>query len=370
MGTQTPPSGGSTTAPTTRTPRPTPTIPQLPRPIYISGRVVLEDSTPPPEAVKIERECKGVVRLEGYTDSKGRFSLQLEQNPTAFYDVSDSGGGNFVNYGGTSGNAAGGFDPFSGPSERELQGCEIRASLPGYRSDIIGLAGRRYMDNPNVGTIVLHRNAKVEGTTISVTSLEAPKDAKKALERGWDAIKKSKWEEACKELEKAVGFHPNYAAAWCALGDVRAKLKDSAGAEKAYREALAADPKFVVPYVQLAQIEVSQRKWQDVVDTTGLAIKLDPMNFPGAYLYNSLAQYNLKHFDAAEASAQQALKLDTAHAFPFSNRIMAAILTVKGDLTAAAQYLRSYLELAPAAGDAALVRNQLQQLEKPGQPAR
>ncbi len=396
LGRQAPPStGGNATAPTTTTtPTPGPTttptpypvpstrqppsteqrqatsIPEIQRPIFLSGKVVLEDGTPPPEAVTIERECRGVVRPEGYTDSKGRFSFQLGQNLMVFYDASVSNAGNLGIPRGTSGNAAASLDPFSVSNEHNLDACEIRASLPGYRSDAIGLMGRRYLDDPNLGTIVLHRNAKVEGTTISVTSLAAPKDAKKAFDKGRDAARKDKWEEARKELEKAVALHPKYAAAWCALGDVRTLLKDFVGAEKAYREAFAADPKYVVPYVQLALVEVSQQEWQDAVDTSSLAIKLDPANFPAAYVYNSLAQLNLRHMDAAEASAREALKLDTTHAFPLTNRIMAAVSAVKGDLTSAAQYLRSYLEFAPAARDAPLVRSQLQQLEKPGEPAR
>jgi hypothetical protein len=69
----------------------------------------------------------------------------------------------------------------------DLIGCEIRAALPGFRSDLVNLIGRRSFDNPDVGTIVLHRLGNVEGTTISVTSLRAPKDARKAFEKGTEA---------------------------------------------------------------------------------------------------------------------------------------------------------------------------------------
>ena len=37
-------------------------------------------------------------------------------------------------------------------------------------------------DNPDVGSIVLHRLSGVEGTSVSATSYNAPKDAKKARE--------------------------------------------------------------------------------------------------------------------------------------------------------------------------------------------
>jgi hypothetical protein len=71
-----------------------------------------------------------------------------------------------------------------GVRERDLFSCELRASLPGFRSDVVSLANRRFMDNPEVGTIVLHRLGNVEGLTISATTMAAPKDAKKAYDKG------------------------------------------------------------------------------------------------------------------------------------------------------------------------------------------
>src|SRR5262249_19613677 len=38
------------------------------RPIFLSGKVMLDDGTPPPEPVTIERVCNGNPRAEAYTD--------------------------------------------------------------------------------------------------------------------------------------------------------------------------------------------------------------------------------------------------------------------------------------------------------------
>src|SRR5690349_5671617 len=54
--------------------------PEANRPIFLSGKVVMDDGTKPPEPVAIERVCNGVVRREQFTDSKGHFSFQLGQN--------------------------------------------------------------------------------------------------------------------------------------------------------------------------------------------------------------------------------------------------------------------------------------------------
>src|SRR5438477_12742139 len=92
--------GPSTTGGTrTNTPSSTPNLPQpgngYPNTqterqvLYISGTVVLQDGTPPPEPVAIEKVCGGSAHKEGYTDSKGHYQIQLGQN-FELQDVSES----------------------------------------------------------------------------------------------------------------------------------------------------------------------------------------------------------------------------------------------------------------------------------------
>ena len=380
--TGTPTTPGRTTTPGTMDPtRQNPNdrmnrFPEQPRPIFLSGKVMLDDGTPPPDSVVIERVCNGNPRAEAYTDSKGRFSFQLGQNQGVLQDasMSSAGGGGFGGFGNEGGigganrSDTGGFGGFggsrNGPSERDLMGCEIRAALPGFRSDIVNLSGRRAFDNPDVGTIILHRLANVEGTTISATSLNAPKDAKKAYEKGRDLLKKKKMPEAEKELEKAVQIYPKYSVAWFELGRIRESRNEVESARKAYGEALAADAKFVKPYHQLAGLSLKEQKWQDVADTTSRLIKLDPVDYPDAYFYNSVANYYLKNFDAAEKSAREAQKLDTRNRIPKTNQLLGVILAEKQDFTGAAEYIKKYLTFLPAGKEADNAKNQLIELEK------
>src|SRR6202451_3968558 len=46
------------------------------RPIYISGKVVMEDGSPVSPNVTIERVCSGMSKTVAYTDSKGHFNFQ------------------------------------------------------------------------------------------------------------------------------------------------------------------------------------------------------------------------------------------------------------------------------------------------------
>ncbi len=333
------------------------------RPIFLSGKVVLDDGTPPTEQVVIERVCNGVVRPEAYTDSKGRFSFQLGQNTGLFADASTSSQGGMDGFGTTSRSSRGAYPGVpGGVTERELMGCELRANLAGYRSEVVNLAGRRIMDNPDVGTIILKRMGNVEGRTISATTAMAPKDARKAFDKARDQIKKQKWLEAQKELERAVGIYPKYAAAWHQLGMIQEKQNDVEGARKSYAEALAADTKFINPYLQLALISAREAKWQEVADTTDRVVKLNPFDFPQAFFYNAVAKFNLHKLDDAESSAREALKLDTNHQIAKTSHLLGIILAQKQDYKGAAEHMENYLKFAPDAKDAAQVRKQLDEL--------
>jgi hypothetical protein len=111
------------------------------RPIFLSGKVVMDDGTPPPESVVIERVCGGNPRPEAWTDSKGHFSFQLGQNTAMMADASvgNVGGLGFPDYnsgGGMNQPGMGGGSNMgsSGSMGRDLMNCDLRANLPGYRS--------------------------------------------------------------------------------------------------------------------------------------------------------------------------------------------------------------------------------------------
>jgi len=140
-----------------------------------------------------------------------------------------------------------------------------------------------------------------------------------------------------KELEKAVQLYPKYAVAWFELGRIRESRNEVESARKAYGEALGADAKFVKPYHQLAGLSLKEQNWQDVADTTGRLIKLDPVDYADAYFYNSVANYYLKNLDAAEKSVREAQKLDTRNQMPKTNQLLGVILAEKQDFAGAAE---------------------------------
>jgi tetratricopeptide (TPR) repeat protein len=363
---------GKGTPPPTTTPNPTTQTPTQtdttqPRPIWVSGRVMLYDGGAPPESVTIERICSSnSVHAEAYTDSKGTFSFNLGQtNNGVFADASTSifdqpgqqGGLNSMSSNsGTSGNRAN--------SDSAYWDCDLRARLPGYRSDTVSLAGRRMLDSPDVGVILLYPIAGIQGLTASATSSQAPKDARKAYEKGLDAVKKNKPDQAEQEFRKAAQLYPRYAAAWYELGKTLEQREHYPEAREAYASALAADSKYVYPYQQLYQLALREQNWKDLEDKTDQLLRLDPFEFPAAYYFNALAHLQLKEYDAAEKSAQQAVEADRKLANPKTHYLLGAILIQKQKWTEAALSFRAYLKAAPNAPDKTQVEKTLVQLDQ------
>jgi tetratricopeptide (TPR) repeat protein len=375
--------GGGAAAPTptpttpTRPTNPNPNTPTRPgtqpgqepgfqemvRPMYLQGRVMLDDGTAPPDPVMLMMICNGQPRPQGYSDMKGRFSVTLGQNQQVFADASV---GNINDAGGISmpggRNAPGGGR--GGMTERELMGCEFRAELAGFRSDIVQLAGRRLMDNPDIGTIVLHRMANVQGFTYSLTSANAPKDAKKAYEKGLDLNKKKKYPEAEVQLRKAVETYPKYATAWYELGRSLEQQKKNDEALTAFQKSVEADSKFVGPYLSLLQIAVNQRDMKLIALRSDEVLKLNPFNYPQVWFLNGVANYNLKNLDAAEKSVREALKLDPQHRNPRLMSLLAYILSDKGDYPGSIEQMRGFLSLSPNGPEAPDIKIRLAELER------
>jgi Tfp pilus assembly protein PilF len=341
------------------------------QPIYLTGRVAIDDGSELPGPVTIERVCNGSTHTEGYTDMKGTFGIQFGNEAGVFQDATDSPSrssmsGTAPGMGGSPGGTLGGGSSagMGGSQDRMLMNCELRAKLPGFRSQSVNLAGRRPMDNPDLGTILMHRDAPGEGSTVSATTLNAPKAARKAFDKGQELLKKNKPADAREEFEKAVQIDQAYAAAWCELGKLQAEFGDADMARGSFRVAMKSDPKFLDPYLQLSMLSLNDRKWQEAADLTDQVLRLNAFDYPQAWLFNAAAKYNMQEVDAAEKSVKEADRLDSRHQFPEVAHLYGAVLQYKKDYAGAVLQYRAYLKMAPDAEDAPTVRKQLETLDK------
>ncbi len=380
--------GTTTPTNTNTTTTPTGTTTQGPQaPIYISGRVMLEDGTPAPLGTIIERVCGSVRHDEGFTDPKGYFSVNIQfgnaygqanQGQIASIgDASDSGSNGNGGYGTrapatgsttTAGSTGIGQTPGGMSSGMGLAACDLGAKLAGYRSQTISLVDRRPMDNPDIGVLLLHRLTGPEGGgTVSASMLAVPKDARREFEKGLEAARKNKLAEALKHYNKAVQLYPKFAMALCQIGILQAGHGSDEDAHKSFEAAVKADPKYVPAYLQLSLLEMSAQNWQKLADVSAEVLKLDSFSYPLEHFFNAIANYNLGNLGTAELEARQTEKLDTRHEFPKASQLLGVILAQRHDYLGAADELRNFLKLAPHSAEAPEVRVQLEQVEKLGE---
>jgi tetratricopeptide (TPR) repeat protein len=362
--------------------------------LYLTGRVILDDGWAPDERADIVATCNGQSYVAAHTDKSGLFGFRLgasgnrtlqdastgsadgpfgrssismgpqpagSTTTTSSTDPTQQASGMTTPQPSTTPSVSG---PRNGGADRALMRCDLQAKLPGYQSESISLANRKQMDNPDLGTIILHRLAHADGNIVSVAALAAPKDARRAFDKGRKAAKANRPEEARQDFEKATRIYPQYAAAWCELGKLQIAQRQLDEAHRLFETAIHADPKHLDSYLQLAALQAMAGQWPELAATTGAALRLDPRDYPQAYYLDALANFNLRNTDAAERSAREAERLDPRRRFPGSWQVLSRILMMRRQFAEAAVQMREYLRIAPRAPDALAVRARLTEIEK------
>ena len=370
-----PPSTPPPTAPShAGTPTPSSTLPGQPREdlvMFLLGRVATDDGTPVPHDMLVERVCNASVRQQVYASSRGDFSMELGSMNNSYLDAS---GDRSSQYGQT------GKVPGTGIPRLELINCELRATASGFRSSVISLVEfAPDSSRMDVGAILVHRATKIKGMTLSAAPYKAPKDARRAYEKGLEAERKGRLADVRQYFEKAVEIYPKFANAWFQLGAVLQNLAQKESARTAYTQATTIDSKFLPPYLSLASMAYEAEDWTQVLNltnhvldldpfhyanVTGYILDLDPLDYAEAYFYNSAANYKLNKIEDAEKSGLKAERLDVRPRFPQLHLLLAEIFARKNNYPVAISETKIYLELAPHAKDEDQVRERLAKLEK------
>jgi len=317
--------------------------------VFITGKVVVDDGSELPEPAAVQTVCHGQKHTESYTDSRGGFSFEIghTNNISGFSD------------------ADAGWNSIAATRARNLQDCDLQGALAGFTSASIPLNSKISQGESNdIGRIVLHRIAQVEGFTISATSAAAPGAARKEFEKGRKEELKSRFDQAQEAFQKAVQIYPRYAVAWCELGRLQQKENDSKAATYSFNQSIAADPQYVTPYRGLAQLSVLTQQWNDLIKITNRMLDLNPINFPDIWFLNALGNYYEKNFENAEKSARRGLHLDAEHQLPKLELLLGVVLLQRHQYGDAAEHLRQFLQLSPTGPESDLARKQLAELQQ------
>lgn len=329
--------------------------------VYFSGKVMMDDGTPPVDPVRLERVCDGRISFAAWTDNKGVFSFKVSAGD-------DSGENQDASHGDQTPDSAhplgAGSTAYTNAVTASLRGCQLQAVFPGYQSERVSIDIKSVMDSSRLGTIILHPISRASALTVSVTSLAAPVSAKKSYEKGLEAMRLQKWDAAAAELQKAVKTYPNFATAWYQLGLVRQSQNDAAGALQAWKQSQEIDPEYVKPYENLTLAADRRGDFAESEKYSRLWLQLDPEDFPGAWLLNAVANARLNKPEDAERAAREGIRIDKDQKLPRLYYVLGLILMGEKKYAGSAQCFHKYLDLAPNAGDAPIVRQQIPQIEQ------
>jgi hypothetical protein len=305
------------------------------------GKLALEGEPLPWQPMLVSVDCKGTVVNMTQADLRGQFVIR-------FVDTH-------------------GVERIPADDQRQMEtkyeGCQVHASLAGFRSSAVTITVRNLRDEPDLGTITLFPEARSSGTELSSTTKTAPANAMKAFEKA-----RAEWLDqdagsALGSLKKAVAIYPEFAEAWFQLGKLQ-EASDPQGARDSFSKALAADPKFVLPYEQLASMAAQQENWREAENNTNQALQLDPAGTPQLWYDDAWAKFQLGKINEASVSAEKSLAIDPRHTVLGTEQLLAVILARKADYAGAIQHLRNCLTYFPAGRDADLVKQQIAQLQR------
>jgi tetratricopeptide (TPR) repeat protein len=115
---------------------------------------------------------------------------------------------------------------------------------------------------------------------------------------------------------------------------------------------------------ETAIASLQEGKWQDAADSSGRVLQADSAGYPSAAYLNAMANLRLGNLDAAERSAREAIRLDSAHRNPRTSYVLGLVLAEKREYGQAIDSLNAYLRAASNAPDSETVRKQLRNIEE------
>jgi tetratricopeptide (TPR) repeat protein len=129
-----------------------------------------------------------------------------------------------------------------------------------------------------------------------------------AVRKGEQLLRKGRYADAVKQLERAVRLMPQQPQAWNYLGLAYHANRQLPQAEAAYRKALALEPRFAPAHFNLGCLHLEQNRLPEALSALSFFTSLEGSSLDG-WLKLGTAQLRAQQPDAAERSFRMALTL-------------------------------------------------------------
>ncbi len=208
------------------------------------------------------------------------------------------------------------------------------------------------------------------GGAMSADDAKKLAELRKALEGKYVAavalIDAEKYDEGVAALNALIAETGGCAICEAKIGEALWKKGDEAGAEAAFKKAIAADPKLADPYAALASLYNQQKKFDAAAEMSKKASELSGGAVGGANAAVTFNQgiifWNQSKIAEAKAQFELAIKLDAN--FADAHYWLGMALVNEGNLPEAVAAFEKYVSLAPTGQHAETAKGIIKSIKK------
>jgi tetratricopeptide (TPR) repeat protein len=230
-----------------------------------------------------------------------------------------------------------------------------------YRAEPVRLDAAHYGPSYTVNIFMtnpLEDSLPKERTANAISAREAgqqiPKDARKALERAQKHKDNKKFDAALTELDKAIKIYPDYFQAFTEKGVVRIQSGHPEQALPEFEKAIQIVPEYAPALSGAGYCLLTLGKFDQAVALLDKAVRFDSTNAQ-SFLFLGIASLALSRWQGAQQALESALKIDPRGAAS-AHMYLGDALAGQHLYVAAAEELRTYLQLNPQAPNAERLR--------------
>lgn len=240
----------------------------------------------------------------------------------------------------------------------------MQIRIPGFAEVLAILKRPQALSDLNVGDLTLKPTGPQGNAVFSASGRNTPAKARANYLRALEAINTGKYTEALASLDKAVAVYPQYAAAMELKGGVLDLMGQTEAARGAYEQAVAADPAYAKPLVQLVELAAGDQNAAEAARWAGMANRLVPGAYPSVYLIEASAYFDLNRIDDADKAVRAGIDADPKCIYPGLRKLLGQMLYRKRSYAAAIEQFEWYLKEAPEATDVGTVRERVQSCQR------
>lgn len=214
-----------------------------------------------------------------------------------------------------------------------------------------------------VDVYLTRQTASVDGSEVPGNPVLAPK-AKKAFDKGLEALGESKLDDAEKYAAEAMKLAPGHPDVLYLQGVVYLRRRDWQQAQTVLEKATQLDPNHARALGALGMALCDQGKYEAAIAPLEKSLQLNGAEWDARWAL-ARAYYHHEQYDAALKMAQEALR-DSNGKAPEIELLVAQALTAVGRYEDSAQVLREFLKKHGDHPQAATARRWLQRLSADG----